>query len=42
MEKLTLVQLGHRLSLSYTVFFFATNGQKTKVKGKRNKSTLKQ
>ena len=29
-------------SFSYTVFFFATNGQKTKAKGKPNESTTKQ
>ena len=29
-------------SFSHTVFFFANNGQKTKVKGKRNESTAKQ
>ena len=47
MEKLTLVQIRAKFdstvhSFSYTVFFYATKGQKTKVKGKRNESTAKQ
>ena len=47
MEKLTLVQIRAKFestvhSFSYTVFFWANNGQKTKVKVKRNECTAKQ
>ena len=45
MEKLTLVQIRAKFestvhSFSYTVFFWANNGQKTKVKVKRNEIVL--
>ena len=47
MEKLTLVQIRAKFestvhSFSYTVFWGANNGQKTKVKVKRNECTAKQ
>ena len=47
MEKLTLVQIRAKFestvhSFSYTFFFLANNGQKTKVKVKRNESTANQ
>ena len=47
MEKLTLVQIRAKFestvhSFSYTVFFGANNGQKTKVEVKRNECTAKQ
>ena len=47
MEKLTLVQIRVKFestvySFSYTAFFFANNGPKTKVKGKRDESIAKQ
>ena len=45
MEKLTVVQIRAKFestvhSFSYTVFFWANNGQKTKVKVKRNEIVL--
>ena len=47
MEKLTLVQIRAKFestvhSFSYTVFFGANNGQKSKVKVQRNESTAEQ